>query len=167
MLQKIISGGQTGVDRAALDIAIALSNELGISVGGYCPKGRIAEDGIIDDNYPLTETTTTAYTQRTEWNVKHSDGTLILSCGKLTKGTALTLKFVKQRQKPYFVVDLSQDYTGICSEIVSWLTNKQITILNIAGSRESSSPGIYKEAYCFLEKLLLEIKQIFNFPLNK
>ena len=159
MLQKIVSGGQTGVDRAALDVAIALSNELGISVGGYCPKGRIAEDGIIADKYPLTETTTSSYTQRTEWNVKHSDGTLILSCGKLTKGTALTLKFAKQRQKPFFIVDLSQDTTNIYLDIISWLTNNQIATLNIAGSRESSSPSIYKEAYSFLEKLLLEIKQ--------
>ena len=162
MLQKIVSGGQTGVDRAALDIAMALSNELGISVGGYCPKGRIAEDGIIADKYPLIETTTSAYAQRTEWNVKHSDGTLILSYGKLTKGTALTLNFAKQRQKPFFVVDLSQDTTNIHLDIISWLAENNIGVLNIAGSRESTSPGIYIQAYQLLEKLLLEIKLYFS-----
>jgi len=162
MLQKIVSGGQTGVDRAALDIAIALSNELGISVGGYCPKGRIAEDGVIDDKYPLTETTTTAYAQRTEWNVKHSDGTLLLSCGKLTKGTALTLKLAKQRQKPFFIVDLSQDTNNIYLDIISWLAENNISVLNIAGSRESTSPGIYIQAYQLLKRLLLEIKLYFS-----
>lgn len=160
MLKRIVSGGQTGVDRAALDVAMALSNELGINVGGYCPKGRIAEDGIIDDKYPLIETTTSAYAQRTEWNVKHSDGTLILSCGKLTKGTALTLKFAKQRQKPFFIVDLSQDNTHL--DIISWLTQNNIGVLNIAGSRESTCPGIYTQAYQLLERLLLEIKLYFS-----
>ncbi|MFY9224679.1 MAG: putative molybdenum carrier protein [Blastocatellia bacterium] len=162
MLKRIVSGGQTGVDRAALDVAMALSNELGISAGGYCPKNRIAEDGAIDDKYPLTETSTSAYAQRTDWNVKHSDGTLILSRGKLTKGTALTLKFAKQRQKPFFVVDLSQDTTNIRLEIISWLTENNISVLNIAGSRESTSPGIYAQAYELLEKLLLEIKLYFS-----
>lgn len=162
MLKRIVSGGQTGVDRAALDIAMALSNELGISVGGYCPKNRIAEDGAIDDKYPLTETTTSAYAQRTDWNVKHSDGTLLLSRGKLTKGSALTLNFAKQRQKPFFVVDLSQDTTNIHLDIISWLTQNNISVLNIAGSRESTSPGIYAQAYELLEKLLLEIKLYFS-----
>ncbi|MFY9222002.1 MAG: putative molybdenum carrier protein [Blastocatellia bacterium] len=162
MLKRIVSGGQTGVDRAALDVAMALSNELGISVGGYCPKNRIAEDGAIDDKYPLTETSTSAYAQRTDWNVKHSDGTLLLSRGKLTKGSALTLKFAKQRQKPFFVVDLSQDTTNIRLEIISWLAQNSISVLNIAGSRESTSPGIYTQAYELLEKLLLEIKLYFS-----
>jgi len=162
MLKRIVSGGQTGVDRAALDVAMALSNELGISVGGYCPKNRIAEDGAIDDKYPLTETSTSAYAQRTDWNVKHSDGTLLLSRGKLTKGTALTLNFAKQRQKPFFVVDLSQDTTNIHLDIISWLTQNNISVLNIAGSRESTSQGIYTQAYELLEKFLLEIKLYFS-----
>ena len=161
MLKRIVSGGQTGVDRAALDVA-ALPNKLGISVGGYCPKGRIAEDGIIADKYPLTETTTSAYAQRTDWNVKHSDGTLLLSRGKLTKGSALTLNFAKQRQKPFFIVDLSQDTTNIHLDIISWLAKNNIGVLNIAGSRESTSPGIYTQAYKLLEKLLLEIKLYFS-----
>ena len=154
MLKRIVSGGQTGVDRAALDVAMALSDELGISVGGYCPKNRIAEDGVIAKKYPLVETTTSAYPQRTEWNVNYSDATLILCRGELTKGTALTLKLAKKHRKPYFVVDLTQDTTNIHLEIIAWLTQNNIGVLNIAGSRESTSPGIYAQAYELLEKLL-------------
>ena len=86
MLDKIISGGQTGVDRAALDVALAL----GLAVGGGCPKGRRAEDGIIPDRYPLTETPEPNYEARTRRNVEDADGTLILNRGKLDGGTALT-----------------------------------------------------------------------------
>ncbi|MBL8194279.1 MAG: hypothetical protein JNM06_10850, partial [Blastocatellia bacterium] len=85
-----------------------------------------------------------------------------LSCGKLTKGTALTLKLAKQRQKPFFIVDLSQDTNNIYLDIISWLAENNISVLNIAGSRESTSQGIYTQAYELLEKLLLEIKLYFS-----
>mgnify|MGYP003793290687 CR=1 FL=1 len=86
MIKKIVSGGQTGVDRAALDVAM----QLGIPVGGWCPRGRRAEDGRIPDSYPLREASSVNYAKRTELNVRDSDGTLILSGGPLTGGTALT-----------------------------------------------------------------------------
>src|SRR6266508_6387099 len=99
MITKIVSGGQTGVDRAALDVAL----ELGMPCGGWCPQGRRAEDGRIDDRYPLNETPWDGYPQRTEWNVRDSDGTLILTCGESDRGTALTVRLAQERNKPCFV----------------------------------------------------------------
>src|SRR5688572_16678238 len=98
---KIISGGQTGVDRAALDVAL----ELGLPCGGWCPKGRKAEDGVIDPKYPLQETSTDDYPQRTEKNVQDSDATLILTRGKPDGGTALTRSLAREHKKPCKVVN--------------------------------------------------------------
>ena len=92
MLSRIISGGQTGVDRAALDAAL----EYNFPCGGWCPKGRLAEDGIISQKYPLKETESSEYEVRTKLNVRGSDGTLILTWGKPTGGTTLTVEFAKQ-----------------------------------------------------------------------
>src|SRR3954465_12097951 len=100
---KIISGGQTGVDRAALDVAM----EVGIECGGFCPKGRRSEDGIIPAKYPLTETGTDQYPERTELNVKISDATLVLIDRAQDKGTALSISLCKLHHKPHRVVDLS------------------------------------------------------------
>src|SRR5262249_20137195 len=88
LIARLVSGGQTGVDRAALDAAL----EVGVPCGGWCPKGRKAEDGRIDDRYPLCETPSAAYSQRTRWNVRDSDGTLVLAWGEPTGGTLLTVK---------------------------------------------------------------------------
>jgi len=96
MLNKIISGGQTGVDRAALDVGLAL----GLAVGGWCPKGRRAEDGGIPDRYPLMETPERNYQSRTRRNIEDSDGTLLLNQGKLDGGTALTVAHARQIGKP-------------------------------------------------------------------
>lgn len=102
---KIVSGGQTGVDRAALDTAL----ELGLPCGGRCPRGRKAEDGPIPARYPLTETSSAEYAQRTEWNVRDSDGTLVLTRGQPTGGTALTIELAERLGKPYLVVDLESE----------------------------------------------------------
>src|SRR5438445_1429872 len=96
MFEKVISGGQTGVDRAALDVAL----ELGVPAGGWCPKGRKAEDGSLAPRYPLTETPSEEYWQRTEWNVRDSDGTLVLTRGAPTEGTAYTIEVAKKLGKP-------------------------------------------------------------------
>ncbi|PSQ85488.1 MAG: molybdenum cofactor carrier, partial [Bacteroidetes bacterium QH_2_63_10] len=93
-MRKIISGGQTGVDRAALDAALAFN----VPVGGWCPKGRRAEDGQIPDRYPLEETPSEAYEQRTAWNVRDSDGTLIITDGSLEGGTALTMTEARRQE---------------------------------------------------------------------
>ena len=144
---KIVSGGQTGVDRAALDVAL----EFGLSCGGHCPKGRVAEDGPIADKYPLQETSTADSAQRTEWNVRDSDGTLILTSGKPTGGTALSVEFARILHRPCLVVDL---YLPVNTDAVNrWLAANRIQTLNIAGPRASESPHAYDLAVATLRSL--------------
>jgi len=147
-MQKIVSGGQAGVDRAALDAALAL----GVPCGGWCPKGRKAEDGPIPARYPLTETPSDDYAQRTEWNVRDSDGTLILTDGKLSGGSAQTVEIAKRVGKPYLVVELNG--TEQPAAVRAWVVARGITVLNVAGPRESKSPGIYERSAAFLRKAL-------------
>ena len=142
-LEKVVSGGQTGVDRAALDVAF----ELSIPCGGWCPKGRRSEDGAIPDKYLLQESPTANYAERTALNVKDSDGTLILSRGPLRGGTALTKTFAERYRRPYLVVDLRD---GTAQQVRDWLTANSIRVLNVAGPRESSQPGITRQASSFL-----------------
>ena len=153
MITKIVSGGQTGVDRAALDVAIAL----GISHGGWCPRGRRAEDRRIPDVYDLQETDERDYSVRTRHNVEDSDGTLILSGGTLTGGTALTRKLAKQEGSPVRVVDLRQkpDFAAV----EHWVLHNRIRVLNIAGPRESQQPGICEQTREWLSGLLEHLKK--------
>src|SRR5438067_1168563 len=131
-IEKLTSGGQTGVDRAALDVAL----ELGLPCGGWCPLGRRAEDGTIPERYPLTETPWSGYPQRTEWNVRDSYGTLILTCGTPDRGIALTIELARKRRKPHRVVDLASEADA--EEVRLWLEAEGIRILNVAGPRDSS-----------------------------
>ena len=149
ILKKIISGGQTGVDRAALDAAL----ELGIPCGGWCPKSRRAEDGAIPDHYPLQETASFDYRVRTEKNVDQSDGTLILTWGPPVGGTALTIRLAKRRHKPYCIVDLSMD--GDPAKVKEWVQEQKVRILNVAGPREGEAPGIHSRALLFLREVLM------------
>lgn len=147
-IQKIISGGQTGVDRAALDLGLSLY----IPIGGWCPKERWAEDGPIPNHYPLKETPTSRPSQRTEWNVRDSDGTLVLTYDNPTGGTALTIRLAQRLNKPFLVMNLN---THAEPEIVlNWAMQHNIQTLNIAGPRESADPSIYQAAYSFLKKLI-------------
>ena len=148
MLDKIISGGQTGVDRAALDVALAL----GLPVGGWCPKGRRAEDGRIPDRYPLTETPERNYQTRTRRNIEDADGTLILNLGALDGGTALTVAHARQIGKPCLIVALEEGIEPATFQ--DWLAAHPITVLTIAGPRESKRPGVYAAAMRCLEALL-------------
>ena len=148
MLERIVSGGQSGVDRAALDVAL----ELGIPCGGWCPRGRKAEDGVLPSGYPLIETPSDDYVQRTTWNVRDSDGTLILTRGAPNGGTAQTVDDAKRLRKPHRVVDLDRSWTA--AEIQAWLREHGIRVLNVAGPRESKSHGIYAEAVDGLRQLL-------------
>ena len=146
----IISGGQTGADRAALDFAIAH----GIPHGGWCPKGRRAEDGSLDARYQMRETGSKSYRQRTRRNVADSDATLILNLGELADGSLATRQLAKRASKPVCVValdadDLAADVTRVCQ----WLAANAIAVLNVAGPRESKRPGIYRNALAFLELL--------------
>ena len=151
MLEKIISGGQTGVDRAALDAAL----ELGLPCGGWCPQGRRAEDGKVPDRYPMQETSSPAYPLRTEMNVEDSDGTLILTWGSPVGGTLLTLKLARKHHKPYLLVDLAQGEDA--SSVQEWSRKNHVRILNVAGPRESEAPGIYAQAISFLKEVLINL----------
>ena len=142
-LKKIVSGGQTGVDRAGLDAAI----EAGYPTSGYCPKGRIAEDGIIPDRYPLIETGSVEYKVRTELNVINSDGTLIINRGELTGGTKATYMNAVETEKPFLIVQLDENPDPEIA--ASWILANKIETLNIAGPRESKA-DIYSEAMDYL-----------------
>lgn len=146
--EEIRSGGQTGVDRAALDMAL----HLGIPCGGWCPRGRLAEDGPLDVHYPLQETPSRKYPQRTLWNIRDSDATLILNSGPIDGGTELTIRLACRLGRPHLVVDLRE--ANDVSTILNWLQMHGVKTLNIAGPRESKSPGIYAEAREFLNRLL-------------
>jgi hypothetical protein len=148
LFQKIVSGGQTGVDRAALDVAF----EVGLPCGGWCPKGRKAEDGIIAACYPLQETSSDVYAQRTEWNVRDSDGTLVLTKGAPTEGTAFTIEVAARLGKPCLILDLDRDPPP--QAVHAWAARHQVRILNVAGPRESRHPGLHREAQRFLRSVL-------------
>jgi hypothetical protein len=147
-VRRVVSGGQTGVDRAALDVALALR----IPAAGWCPLGRRAEDGRIPRRYPLAETPSAAYAQRTEWNVRDSDGTLILNRGLLDGGTLFTLQMAERHGRPCLVLALEARVTP--SRVRTWILRNRIRTLNIAGPRESKRPGIYREARALLGRLL-------------
>ena len=146
-IQKIVSGGQTGVDRAALDAAM----EQGVPVGGWCPKGRRAEDGPIPERYPLTETPTDEYAVRTAWNVRDSDGTLILGDPGVSGGTSLTVEEARKRDKPLLQAKID---TAKAERIQKWIAAHDIDVLNVAGPRASEAIGIYRKARALVTELL-------------
>jgi hypothetical protein len=145
---RIVSGGQTGVDRAALDVAIAL----GIPHGGWCPRGRRAEDGPIAARYAMQEHTSADYDARTEANVVDSDGTLILYRGALEGGTKLTRELAERHRKALFVVELGEAPDPVA--VRRWIDGERIAVLNVAGPRESGRRGICREAREFLTRVL-------------
>ena len=130
IMKKIISGGQTGVDRAALDAGL----RYGIAVGGWCPAGRRAEDGQIPERYPLEELDSPDYAARTEKNVVAADATLILNFGLLADGTKLTVRLARKNRKPYLVVQLDGDADP--ATVAVWIRALGVRVLNIAGPRE-------------------------------
>ena len=142
MLKKVISGGQTGADQAGLDVAI----KLGIPHGGWIPKGRMTEVGPLPEKYNLQEMTTKSYPKRTEQNILDSDGTLIVSHGKLTGGSKLTVDLAKKHCRPFLHLDLKSMTMAYASRmLVSWLTDNGIKVLNVAGTRGSKDPEIYED----------------------
>jgi hypothetical protein len=153
MIGKLVSGGQSGVDRAALDTALGL----GVPCGGWCPRGRRAEDGPIPARYPLTETPSSDYGERTRRNVRDSDATLILTWGEPAGGTLLTLDECRKAGKPCLVVDLGggTDPAEAGREARPWVAaNVAGGVLNVAGPRASEQPAAYDVAGAFLRALL-------------
>ncbi len=139
LLEKIISGGQTGADRAALDAAL----EAGFPCGGYCPKGRKAEDGVIDDRYPLEEIDG-GYARRTLMNVKAADATLVFYSEELSGGTLQTVKYCRQERKPCLRIDIARlDERVAINTLADFLRGSNTRILNVAGPRASGCPSIY------------------------
>lgn len=149
-VRQIVSGGQTGVDRAALDVALAL----GLPCGGWCPKGRLAEDGPIAERYPLRETRSTRYARRTLWNVRDSDATLILAREPLGGGTAYTERCARELERPCLVVAPDPGDGAALQRARAWLVAHEVEVLNVAGPRESGAPGVHDQAVAFLRALL-------------
>jgi len=149
--EEIVSGGQTGADQAALDVAI----KLGIPHGGWIPRGRITEVGFLPQKYRLREMPTASYSLRTEKNVIDSDGTLIFSHGKLTGGSALTAKYAVKHKRPCLHIDLDKTpYLEAALKIATWVMKNKIGVLNVAGSRTSKDPKIYDAVSDVLESAM-------------
>lgn len=152
-LEKIISGGQTGADRAALDFAI----EHNIPYGGWVPKGRKTEDGSLPLKYHLQEMPTENYSKRTLQNVLDADGTMIVSHGLLTGGSALTREFAIQHKKNWIHIDLRTVTLKEAAEmIILWLTENKIRILNIAGPKAGKDPKIYDATLQLLNETMIK-----------
>jgi hypothetical protein len=148
MLKKIISGGQTGADRAALDVAI----KLGIPYGGWIPKGRITEEGPLPEKYQMQEMPTESYAARTEQNVIDSDGTLIICRGRPTGGSDYNREMALKHKKQLLHVDLNQTSSLDASSLISsWIKLYQIKTLNVAGPRASKDSNIYVDVFRILE----------------
>lgn len=147
-VREIVSGGQTGVDRAGLDAAIFLN----LDHGGWCPQGRVAEDGRIPGQYALQETRSSKYPVRTEQNVIDSDGTLILYFQLMAGGTKLTKSLARKHRRACLCLDLADEIDPVV--VRKWLTEHGIVKLNVAGPRESTVPGIGDLAREFLVKAL-------------
>jgi hypothetical protein len=149
--KKIVSGGQTGADQAALGVAI----KLGIPHGGWVPKGRITEAGFLPAKYKLQEMPTSSYALRTEQNVIDSDGTLIISHGKLTGDSALAEKYADKHERPCLHVDHNRmSHIEVALKIATWVSKNKIGVLTVAGPRASKDPKIYQAVSDVLESAI-------------
>ena len=146
---KIVSGGQTGADRVGLDVAI----ETGIPHGGWCPKGRLAEDGRIAECYHLTEATEPSYLQRTEWNARDSDATAVFSLARdLTGGSLATVKFARRHERPFIHLSERVYPAWRAGELlVEFVRKHDVKVLNVAGPRVSTEPDIERYVRATLE----------------
>ncbi len=151
-IERIVSGGQTGADRAALDWA----RQHGVPHSGWCPKGRLAADGPLPAHYQLQETESAGYRQRTRLNVRDSDATLILNTGVLDGGTLQTLRFARTLGKPHLVIQLDElTLDEAAKQVRVWLGEGRFSALNVAGPREEKRPGIYASVIALLDACFL------------
>ncbi len=158
ILSKIISGGQTGVDRGALDACL----QQNFTCAGWCPAGRLAEDGEIDFKYPLQENLTSNYNDRTRLNVRDSDATLIIYNGDLTGGTLLTHNFAKEKEKPIFLFKVQPFMIDESLEqLIHFLTINHIETLNVAGPRKSQWEAAHDTSYIIVSKLIERLHSLF------
>ncbi len=149
---KIISGGQTGVDRAALDVALAHN----IEAGGWCPQGRKAEDGVIAEIYPVIELPNAGYSQRTRKNVLDSDGTVIIYFGRPFGGTEQTIAFCIKEKKPYVLIDAEEMIIkNAAKKIKAFVSQYAISVLNVAGPRASGEIRAYEYTKKLIHRVLL------------
>jgi hypothetical protein len=149
---KIISGGQTGADRAALDFAM----QHDIPHGGWLPKGRRTEEGPLAGKYQLQEMPTSRYESRTQKNILDSDGTLIVSHGKLNRGSALTRQLAEKHKKPWIHIDLDNVGQKEAARLLAaWMEKHHIFMLNVAGARKSEDARIYQATFALLAAALL------------
>ncbi len=149
---RIISGGQTGVDRAALDVAL----KHGIPCGGWCPAGRLDEFGRIPDRYPVEELEQGGFTERTLQNVKDSDGTVIIYLSNLSGGSAQTLHFCIPQKRPHQLIDAAAIFIEDAAKLIlDFIRKHEIEILNVAGPRQSEWPGGYDYAFRVLDIFLM------------
>jgi Circularly permutated YpsA SLOG family len=148
---KIVSGGQTGVDRAALDVAL----KHGIECDGWCPAGRLDEVGPIPDRYPVKELEDGSFAERTLQNVNDSDGTVIVYFEELCGGTKFTLQCCRELKRPHKLIDAAKKSPKAAAEsIVDFVRKQKIDILNVAGPRQSEWPGGYDYVFRVLESFL-------------
>ena len=168
MITKIISGGQAGADRGGLDAAIHCD----LPHGGWCPRGRIAEDGVIPPEYHLNEMTSAEYLPRTKANVFDSDATVIFTYGPLKGGALKTAAYAHHLEKHWHEVDLSRTTPKTVMEIMMWLAGDEELndydeyvayppplecVLNVAGSRESQAPGIQEAVFSLMVDVLRKV----------
>jgi len=152
MLKKIISGGQLGADQAALDAAIKYN----FPHGGWIQKGRKIKNGILPDKYELEEMSVAGYKERIEQNVIDSDGTVIFSHGELTGGADYSMKMTERHKRPTLHIDLEEMPGFIAaSKINTWVIENNIEVLNVAGSRASEDPDIYRNTMYIIEDSIL------------
>ncbi|MDR2695689.1 MAG: putative molybdenum carrier protein [Deltaproteobacteria bacterium] len=151
MIEVIISGGQTGADRAALDFAL----ERGFEIQGYCPHGRRADDGSLDAKYPLQETKSAAYPPRTRLNVKLADATIIFNgLPEYSSGTHAAIRYAREHKKKFKVLRGFPDVMQDAADLRQWLKKHKPQKLNVAGNGEEKCPGIYAHALAVLRQVI-------------
>ncbi len=154
MTIKIVSGGQTGADRGALDAGLQAK----VEVGGWCPAGRLAEDGEIPEKYPLQEIEAASYSERTLKNVIDSDGTVIVFFGELEGGSRLTASCCRKERKPYLLIDATDFLAEEAAVMIrDFVSENGIEILNVAGPRDSKQPRAYQYTFETVSRVLEQL----------